>query len=192
LIVFVGGPEAGSATIVARAHVRLPLASALVSERYRFREFFILYRVRAIVAVANYVSRNACAIRRLPSCTGRRAACFRCVSKTMTTDFYIDAVEEAIATHGRPAIFNTDQGSQFTEQTFVEMIRTKHRIALSMDGKGCWRDNVFVERFWRSLKYEEVFLHAYEVQALLVSESATLSHFLIRSNRTPRSTGSPR
>jgi putative transposase len=80
----------------------------------------------------------------------------------MTTDFYIDAVEEAIATHGRPAIFNTDQGSQCTEQTFVEMIRTKHRIALSMDGKGCWSDNVFVERFWRSLKYEEVFLHAYE------------------------------
>ena len=71
-------------------------------------------------------------------------------------------MEEAIATHGKPEIFNTDQGSQFTDGEFVKLIRDTHGIALSMDGKGCWRDNVFVERFWRSIKYEEVYLHAYE------------------------------
>jgi len=60
-----------------------------------------------------------------------------------------------------PEIFNTDQGSQFTDRDFVGLIRKKHGIAPSMDGKGCWRDNVFVGRFWRSIKYEEVYLHAY-------------------------------
>ena len=71
-------------------------------------------------------------------------------------------MEEAIATHGKPEIFNTDQGSQFNDGEFVKLIRDTHGIALSMAGKGCWRDNVFVERFWRSIKYEEVYLHAYE------------------------------
>lgn len=80
----------------------------------------------------------------------------------MTTDFCIEAVQEAIAAYGKPEIFNTDQGSQFTDAAFVQLIREEHGIALSMDGKGCWRDDVFVERFWRSLKYEAVYLHAYE------------------------------
>jgi putative transposase len=71
-------------------------------------------------------------------------------------------VQEAIARHGCPEIFNTDQGSQFTDADFVALIRDEHDIALSMDGKGRWRDNVFIERFWRSLKYEDVYLHAYE------------------------------
>jgi putative transposase len=91
----------------------------------------------------------------------RRVLAWR-LSNTLATDFCIDAVQEAIATHGKPEIFNTDQGSQFTDHDFVQLIREEHDIALSMDGKGCWRDNVFVERFWRSLKYEEAYLHAYE------------------------------
>jgi len=78
----------------------------------------------------------------------------------MDTDFCIAAVEEAIALHGTPEIFNTDQGSQFTSSAFIGLLR-QHSIAISMDGKGCWRDNVFVERLWRSIKYEEVYLHAY-------------------------------
>lgn len=91
----------------------------------------------------------------------RRVLAWR-LSNTLTADFCIETVEEAIAQYGKPQIFNTDQGSQFTDGDFVDLIREKHGIALSMDGKGCWRDNVFIERFWRSLKYEEVYLHAYE------------------------------
>lgn len=91
----------------------------------------------------------------------RRVLAWR-LSNTLTTDFCIETVQEAIAKYGKPQIFNTDQGSQFTDGDFVALIREEHGIALSMDGKGCWRDNVFIERFWRSLKYEEVYLHAYE------------------------------
>ncbi len=91
----------------------------------------------------------------------RRVLAWR-VSNTMTIDFCIDAVEDAISKYGAPEVFNTDQGSQFTSAEFVDLITVKNQIALSMDGKGCWRDNVFIERFWRSLKYEEVYLHAYD------------------------------
>ena len=83
------------------------------------------------------------------------------LSNTLTTDFCLDTVQEAIARHGTPTIFNTDQGCQFTSQEFTGLL-THHSIQISMDGKGCWRDNVFVERLWRSIKYEEVYLHAYE------------------------------
>ena len=83
------------------------------------------------------------------------------LSNSLTTDFCIDAVEDAIAQFGLPEIFNTDQGSQFTSTEFVALLKL-HDIQISMDGKGAWRDNVFVERFWRSLKYEEVYLRAYE------------------------------
>ncbi len=83
------------------------------------------------------------------------------VSITLDTEFCMAAVEEAIAVYGTPEIFNTDQGSQFTSTAFTGLLR-QHGIAISMDGKGCWRDNVFVERLWRSIKYEEVYLHAYE------------------------------
>ena len=82
------------------------------------------------------------------------------LSNTMTVDFCIEAVEEAIARYGKPEIFNTDQGSQFTSFEFTDMLK-RHDIRISMDGKGAWRDNVFVERFWRSIKYEEVYLHGY-------------------------------
>jgi putative transposase len=90
----------------------------------------------------------------------RRVLAWR-LSNTLTTDFCLDTVQEAIARHGTPTIFNTDQGCQFTSQEFTGLL-THHSIQISMDGKGCWRDNVFVERLWRSLKYEEVYLHAYE------------------------------
>jgi putative transposase len=79
----------------------------------------------------------------------------------MDTAFCTEAVEEAIAKYGKPEIFNTDQGSQFTSSAFTGLLHG-HGIRVSMDGKGCWRDNVFVERVWRSIKYEEVYLHAYE------------------------------
>jgi putative transposase len=83
------------------------------------------------------------------------------VSISLTSDFCIAAVEAALAEYGCPDIFNTDQGSQFTSNAFVDVFGAIS-TQLSMDGRGCWRDNVFVERFWRSLKYEEVYLHAYE------------------------------
>ena len=79
----------------------------------------------------------------------------------MTADFCVEALEEAIARYGRPEIFNTDQGSQFTGSDWLTVLK-ENRIAISMDGRGAWRDNVFVERLWRSIKYEEVYLHAYE------------------------------
>jgi len=83
------------------------------------------------------------------------------LSITMDVSFCIEALEEALNSHGRPEIFNTDQGSQFTSVAFTDRLK-QESINISMDGKGRWRDNVFVERFWRSLKYEEVYLHAYE------------------------------
>ena len=82
------------------------------------------------------------------------------VSITMDTSFCTEALEEAFARYGLPEIVNTDQGSQFTSSAFIGLLQEKG-IRISMDGKGCWRDNVFVERFWRSIKYEEVYLRAY-------------------------------
>ncbi len=90
----------------------------------------------------------------------RRVLSYR-LSITMEAAFCIEALEEALARHGTPDIFNTDQGSQFTSATFTGVL-IKNAIAISMDGKGSWRDNVFVERLWRSVKYEEVYLRAYE------------------------------
>ena len=83
------------------------------------------------------------------------------VSTTMDVHFCLEAVEEAIANYGTPEIMNTDQGSQFTSQAFTGLLKESD-IQISMDGKGAWRDNVFVERLWRSVKYEEVYLHAYD------------------------------
>ena len=90
----------------------------------------------------------------------RRVLAWR-LSISMDTVFCTEAVEEAIAKYGKPEIFNTDQGSQFTSSAFTGLLHA-HGIRISMDGKGCWRDNVFIERVWRSIKYEEVYLHAYE------------------------------
>ena len=83
------------------------------------------------------------------------------VSISMEADFCVRVLDEAIRRFGKPEIFNTDQGSQFTSLAFTNRLK-EEGIAISMDGRGCWRDNVFVERLWRSVKYEEVYLRAYE------------------------------
>lgn len=83
------------------------------------------------------------------------------VSNVMDTDFCVDALNEALNRHGTPEIFNTDQGSQFTSEAFTSVLKQRG-IKISMDGQGRWVDNVFIERLWRSVKYEEVYLHAYE------------------------------
>jgi len=90
----------------------------------------------------------------------RRVLSWR-LSITMEVEFCLEAVEEALSKYGRPTIFNTDQGSQFTSAAFNGLL-LENRIAISMDGRGSWRDNVFVERLWRSVKYEEVYLRAYD------------------------------
>ena len=90
----------------------------------------------------------------------RRVLSWR-VSISMEAAFCVEALEEALAHHGGPEIFNTDQGAQFTSHNFTSVL-LKASIAISMDGRGAWRDNVFVERLWRSVKYEEVYLRAYD------------------------------
>jgi putative transposase len=90
----------------------------------------------------------------------RRALSWR-VSITMEADFCVEAVEEALSRYGKPEIFNSDQGSQFTGEALTGLL-LKNGIAISMDGKGAWRDNVFVERLWRTVKHEEVYLKAYD------------------------------
>jgi putative transposase len=113
----------------------------------------------------------------------RRVLSWR-LSITMEVGFCIEALEEAIARHGRPEIFNTDQGSQFTSQGFTDVLN-QAGIAISMDGKGSWRDNVFVERLWRSIKYEGIYLGAYDT----VSEArASIGRYLTFYNgRRPHS-----
>jgi putative transposase len=107
----------------------------------------------------------------------RRVLAWR-LSITMEVDFCLDAVEEALAKHGRPEIFNTDQGSQFTSAAFTGLL-LENKIAISMDGRGSWRDNVFVERLWRSVKYEEVYLRAYDSVG---DARASLGRYLIFYN----------
>jgi putative transposase len=113
----------------------------------------------------------------------RRVLSWR-VSITLEAAFCIEALEEALVRHGRPEIFNTDQGSQFTSSGFTDVL-VKNGIAISMDGRGAWRDNVFVERLWRSIKYEEVYLRAYDT----VSEArASIGRYLTFYNgRRPHS-----
>ena len=107
------------------------------------------------------------------------------VSITMDVHFCLEAMEEAIARYGKPEIVNTDQGSQFTSQAFTGLLKEQD-IQISMDGKGAWRDNVFVERLWRSVKYEEeVYLHAYDT----VSDARTGigRYFDVYNRRRPHS-----
>ncbi|MFK4532252.1 putative transposase [Bradyrhizobium ottawaense] len=106
------------------------------------------------------------------------------VSITMEAAFCVEAVQEALAKHGRPEIFNTDQGSQFTSLEFTDVLLDA-KIAISMDGKGAWRDNVFVERLWRTVKYEEVYLRAYDS----VSEARAIWPSTIRDALTRALTG---
>jgi putative transposase len=86
------------------------------------------------------------------------------LSNTLGAEFCVEALEEALAHYGRPEIFNTDEGSQFTSDDFTGTLK-RHEITISMDGKGRCMDNIFVERLWRSLKYEEVYLNAYATVA---------------------------
>ena len=95
----------------------------------------------------------------------RRVLSWR-VSNTLDTSFCVEALEEALQRFGTPEIFNTDQGSQFTSEAFTDVLKDKG-VAISMDGKGRWVDNVFVERLWRSVKYEDLYLRAYETPAQL-------------------------
>jgi putative transposase len=104
------------------------------------------------------------------------------LSNSMTVDFCLDAVEAAIRDHGVPEILNTDQGSQFTGTAFVNLVQ-EHGIQISMDGKGSWRDNVFVERLWKSVKYEEVYLHAYD--SVAEARQGLLRYFSFYNQRRP-------
>jgi putative transposase len=102
------------------------------------------------------------------------------VSNTLTADFCVEALEEAIARFGTPAIFNTDQGSQFTSADFTDVLKA-HQISISMDGRGRWVDNVFIERLWRSVKYEEIYLKAY---ASLAEARRELARYFSFYNQT--------
>jgi putative transposase len=93
----------------------------------------------------------------------RRVMAWR-LSNTLAVDFCVAALEEALGRYGAPELFNTDQGSQFTSQAFIEVLE-QAKVRISMDGRGRWVDNVFIERLWRSVKYEEVYLHAWETGA---------------------------
>ena len=114
------------------------------------------------------------------------------LSNTLHADFCVEALEEALRRFGRPDIFNTDQGSQFTSTDFTDVLKT-HGIKISMDGKGRFIDNIFVERLWRSLKYEEVYLHAYTSVPEAKAGIGAWPHFYneerlhqTRGYRTPR------
>jgi putative transposase len=108
----------------------------------------------------------------------RRVLSWR-VSITMEAAFCVETLEDALAHHGKPEIFNTDQGSQFTGAAFTGVL-IENAIVISMDGKGAWRDNVFVERLWRSVKYEEVYLRAYDTAS---EARASIGRYLDFYNR---------
>lgn len=101
---------------------------------------------------------------------------------TMTTDFCIEALEEALTRFGAPQIFNTDQGAQFTDTEFTAKLK-EHGVAISMDGKGRWIDNVFIERLWRSVKYEDVYLKAYA--SLSEARHGLCSYFAMYNTQRP-------
>ena len=113
----------------------------------------------------------------------RRVLSWR-LTNTMAVDFCMDALQEALARYGTPEIFNTDQGSQFTSERFTGVLDA-HRIAISMDGRGRWRDNVVVERLWRTVKYEVVYLHGYVSPS--EARSSLRSYFDFLSARKPHS-----
>ena len=113
----------------------------------------------------------------------RRVLAWR-VSITLEAGFWIEAVEEALTRYAKPKIFNTDQRSQFTSSDFIKVLAARE-IRISMDGKGAWRDNVFVERLWRTIKYEEVYLRAY---ASVSEARASIGRYLgFYNSRRPHS-----
>jgi putative transposase len=103
------------------------------------------------------------------------------VSITMDVHFCLEAVEEAIMSYGTPEIMNTDQGRQFTSQAFTGLLKEQ----ISMDGKGSWRDNVFIERLWRSVKYEDIYLRAYDSASAV--RSGLNRYFNFYNSRRPHS-----
>lgn len=107
------------------------------------------------------------------------------LSNTMDTGFCVSALKQALSLYGRPEIFNTDQGSQFTSSDFTDVLK-EHDIKISMDGKGRWMDNVFIERLWRSLKYECVYLHAFETGSAVKAGIGRWIEFY--NHRRPHST----
>ena len=111
----------------------------------------------------------------------RKVLSFR-VSNAMSTEFCVEALEEALARYGAPEIFNTDQGAQFTAEAFTAVLLARG-VRVSMDGKGRWIDNVFVERLWRSVKYEDIYLHAYETVREL--KAALACYFAFYNARRP-------
>jgi putative transposase len=114
----------------------------------------------------------------------RRVLAWR-LSNTLTADPCVEALEEAILKYGAPETMNTDQGSQFTSSAFISVLE-QNNIQISMDGKGCWRDNVFVERLWKSVKYEEVYLHGYDTVS--IARQALNRYFDFYNRRRPHST----
>ena len=113
----------------------------------------------------------------------RRVLAWR-ISITMDVHFCLEAVEEAIQRYGTPVIMNTDQGSQFTSRAFVGLMK-EHEIRISMDGKNSWRDNVFAERLWRSVKYEDIYLRAYE--SVSAVRTGLSKYFNFYNSRRPHS-----
>ena len=109
------------------------------------------------------MARGFCYLVAIMDWASRRVLAWR-LSNTLDASFCTEALEEAIMKYGTPEIFNTDQGSQFTSEAFTEILDT-HSIRISMDSRGRWMDNVFVERLWRSVKYEEVYLKSYSTLA---------------------------
>jgi len=105
------------------------------------------------------MAKGFCYLTAIMDLASRKVLSWR-LSNTLDTSFCIEALKEAIETYGVPEIFNTDQGSQFTSDDFIQVL-TDHRIRISMDGKGRWIDNVFIERLWRSVKYQDIYLKAY-------------------------------
>ena len=113
----------------------------------------------------------------------RKVLAFR-VSNTLATDFCIEALEEALRRYGAPEIFNTDQGSQFTDGDFTAVL-DRAGVRISMDGKGRWIDNVFIERLWKCVKYEHVYLHAYE--SIAEARQQLTSYFTFYNTHRPHS-----
>ena len=167
---------------VYRWQMRANRAEGTVSQRQVAYPFFCVVQLRTAFVMTPYLLRGlaverpnqvwAMDITYIPMARGfvylaavvdwfsRRVLAWR-VSITMEVEFCLEAVDEALAKHDRPEIFNTDQGSQFTSVDFTGLL-LDNAIAISMDGRGAWRDNVFVERLWRSVKHEEVYLRAYD------------------------------
>ena len=121
------------------------------------------------------LARGFCYLTAVMDWASRRVLSWR-LSNTLDASFCIEALEEALQRHGPPRIFNTDQGSQFTCEGFTSVL-AGHGVAISMDGRGRWLDNVFVERLWRSVKYEEVYLKAYDNLTEARRELGAYFHF---------------